>query len=58
MGPLGTMQEAAERLGGVSLRTVRRRIADGTIDAYRVGQLVRVDMSTLDRAARPIVHGD
>lgn len=37
---------AAERLG-VSVRTLRRRISDGTLRGYRVGRLIRVDANEL-----------
>lgn len=33
----------------VSTRTLRRRIADGTITGYRIGRLVRVDLDELTR---------
>ncbi len=38
----------------VSTKTIRRRIADGTIAGYRVGRLVKVDLNDLDRLVRPI----
>jgi excisionase family DNA binding protein len=31
----------------VSVKTLRRRIADGTITGYRVGRLIRVDINEL-----------
>lgn len=37
---------AAESLG-VSVKTIRRRISDGTARGYRVGRLIRVDMDKL-----------
>ena len=37
---------AAENLG-VSVKTIRRRIADGTVRGYRVGRLIRVDLDEL-----------
>ncbi|WP_341783494.1 helix-turn-helix domain-containing protein [Leucobacter ruminantium] len=37
---------AAEEFG-VSVKTLRRRIADGTIHGYRVGRLIRVDLGEL-----------
>jgi len=37
---------AAENLG-LSVKTIRRRIADGTIRGYRVGRLIRVDLDEL-----------
>jgi excisionase family DNA binding protein len=33
----------------VSVKTLRRRIADGTITGYRVGRLIRVDLNELTR---------
>ncbi|QCP05145.1 helix-turn-helix domain-containing protein [Brevibacterium sp. CS2] len=43
---LVSLTEAAERFG-VSVKTLRRRIADGTIHGYRVGRLIRVDLDEL-----------
>lgn len=43
---LVSLAEAAEHFG-VSVKTLRRRIADGTIHGYRVGRLIRVDMREL-----------
>ena len=40
---------AAESLG-VSVKTIRRRISDGTVRGYRVGRLIRVDMDELRRS--------
>ena len=49
--------EAADYLC-VNPRTVRRRIADGTITGYRFGaRLVRVDLDELDRSMRVIPTG-
>ena len=46
--------EAAEILG-ISTRTIRRRIADGSLPAYRVGpQLIRLDLNDVQRLARRI----
>jgi len=39
--------EAAERLG-ISLRTVRRRIADGSLPSVRLGRAVRIPVSALE----------
>lgn len=50
----GSMEDAARYLG-VSSKTIRRRIADGTIVAQRFGpRLVRVDMQSLALAGRPM----
>lgn len=53
-----TVNEAAEYIG-CSRKTIRRRIADGTISAYTFGnardrRLIRIKKSALDRALRPI----
>ncbi|GFZ89921.1 helix-turn-helix domain-containing protein [Nesterenkonia alkaliphila] len=46
-GPrLVSLAEAAEQFG-VSVKTLRRRIADGTVHGYRVGRLIRVDLDEL-----------
>ncbi|WP_311257185.1 helix-turn-helix domain-containing protein [Microbacterium sp. WCS2018Hpa-9] len=48
----GTMEDAARYLG-VSSKTIRRRIADGTIRAKKFGpRLVRVDMTSLEQSGR------
>ena len=48
-----TAAEAAARLG-ISLRTVRRRIADGSLPSVRIGRAVRIPAAALDLpAARP-----
>ena len=41
-----SLTEAADQFG-VSVKTLRRRIADGTIHGYRVGRLIRVDLDEL-----------
>ena len=41
-----TAAEAADRLG-ISLRTVRRRIADGSLASVRIGGAVRIPVSAL-----------
>lgn len=44
-----TIATAAERLG-LSSKSVRRRIADGTLPAYRIGpRLIRLDSVDVDR---------
>ncbi|MGP5249618.1 helix-turn-helix transcriptional regulator [Corynebacterium variabile] len=43
-----TMQSAAERTG-LSVKSIRRRIAEGHLTAYRLGQrVIRVDPSEVD----------
>lgn len=44
----------AAKLLDVSVRTLRRRIADGTLPAYRVGRLLKVNPDDLERIVRPI----
>jgi excisionase family DNA binding protein len=34
----------------VSVKTLRRRIADGTIAGYRVGRLIRVDLDEVTQS--------
>lgn len=49
-----TLAQAAARYG-VHPKTIRRRVADGTITAYRIGpRLVRVDPDEVDAAFAPI----
>lgn len=51
---LVTIPVAADYLG-VCQRTVRRRIADGTIRGYRFGpRSLRVDLNEVEAALRPI----
>ncbi|WP_278234758.1 helix-turn-helix domain-containing protein [Isoptericola sp. AK164] len=40
---LATLAETARRYG-VAERTIRRRVYDGTLRAYRIGRLLRVDL--------------
>jgi len=42
-----TAKETAERLG-ISLRTVRRRIADGSLASLKIGGVVRIPVSALE----------
>ncbi|QAY68656.1 helix-turn-helix domain-containing protein [Xylanimonas protaetiae] len=44
---LVSLHDAAERFH-VSIKTLRRRIADGTITGYRIGRLVRVDLDDVE----------
>lgn len=51
---LVAIDAAAEYLA-VSTKTIRRRIADGTITGYRVGsRLLRVDIDELESIIRPV----
>lgn len=46
----------AAALEGLCQKTIRRRIADGTLKAYRLGpRLIRVDAESLSQLARPMV---
>lgn len=52
-----TLRQAADRLG-VSEKTLRRRIADGTLVAYRVGpRLIRVRALDVDALLRGFPRG-
>ncbi|WP_233140198.1 helix-turn-helix domain-containing protein [Cellulosimicrobium sp. KWT-B] len=44
---LVSLRDAADHLH-VSVKTVRRRISDGTITGYRVGRLVRLDLDDIE----------
>ena len=51
--------EAAAGSIGVHPRTLRRRIAEGQLRAYRVGpRAIRVKAADLDAMLRPIPTGD
>ncbi|WP_193596613.1 DNA-binding protein [Microbacterium sp. YJN-G] len=43
---LVSLAVAADRFG-ISIKTLRRRISDGTVHGYRVGCLIRVDLDEL-----------
>lgn len=48
----GTLEDAAAMMG-VSTKTIQRRIADGTITAYRLGsRTVRIDLDELPTEVR------
>jgi len=51
-----SLAHAADRTG-VSIRTLRRRIACGQLAAYRTGRLIRVDPGDVDRLLAPIPTG-
>ena len=44
-----SIQDAASR-AGVSVKTIRRRIDDGVLRAYRLGRIIRLDPMQVDRA--------
>jgi excisionase family DNA binding protein len=49
--------QAAE-YAGVSVKTIRRRILDGSLPAQRFGpRLLRLDRADLDRLFRPVPAG-
>ncbi|ACV79821.1 hypothetical protein Namu_3496 [Nakamurella multipartita DSM 44233] len=50
---------AAAEFAAVNPRTIRRRISDGTITAYRVGpRILRVDLNEVEnKLLRPIATG-
>ena len=49
-----SLAQAATR-AGMSVRTLRRRVADGSLPAYRTGpRMIRVRTSDVDRLMRPI----
>ena len=48
-----SLSSAAEAYD-VSTKTVRRRISDGTLPAYRIGGQVRIKETDLDRLAHRI----
>lgn len=47
-----SVQDAARR-ASVSEKTIRRRIDEGVLKAYRVGRLIRLDPLQVDRALDP-----
>ena len=49
-----TIAEAADALS-VSIKTIRRRIADGSLDARRIGpRLIRVNLASLELVGEPV----
>lgn len=51
---LASIAVAAERYD-VNPRTIRRRIADGTLTGYRIGRIIKVDLLEADEVMlRPI----
>ena len=48
-----SIQDAALRVG-VSEKTIRRRIQDGVLRAYRLGRIIRLDPIQVDEAFSPV----
>lgn len=48
-----TLADEAFRLG-ISVKTLRRRIASGDLPAYKVGRVIRVNPADVDALLRPI----
>lgn len=48
-----SIQDAASRTG-VSVKTIRRRIDDGVLRAYRLGRIIRLDPVQVDQAFTPV----
>ena len=57
-GPrLVSLKDAADYAGCIP-RTIRRRVADGSLTGYRFGpRLIRVDLNELEALIRPIPTG-
>ncbi|MBM6401441.1 excisionase family DNA-binding protein [Phycicoccus sonneratiae] len=51
-----SLSQAAVRTG-ISTKTLRRRIADGTLTAYRCGRLIRLDPEDVDRILVKVPNG-
>lgn len=49
---------AASEYADVSTKTIRRWIAESKVPGYRAGRLIKVDLTELDAALRPMVGGD
>ncbi|RIX35362.1 DNA-binding protein [Corynebacterium falsenii] len=48
-----SLKEAADRVG-VSVKTLRRRIAEGNLPAYRSGRIIRVRAADVDEMMQPV----
>jgi excisionase family DNA binding protein len=49
---------SAAEYAGVSAKTIRRRILDGSLPAHRFGpQLIKIDRADLDQLFRPVPAG-
>ena len=53
--PWLTIQEAAD-LFKVSTKTIRRRLADGSIPALRLGGVIRINPADLAQAGAPVQY--
>ena len=52
-----TLEDAADMLG-CTTRTIRNRIADGSLTGYRLGKrAIRVDLADVEALLRPIPAG-
>lgn len=50
-----TKLSAAAEMKGVSTKTLRRRIADGSLTGYRLGsRIILIDLDELDDLLKPI----
>lgn len=52
-----TLKAASERTG-VSVRTIRKRIAAGELCAYRLGRIIRIKPEDLDSLFTPTRTGE
>ncbi|MFE1515177.1 helix-turn-helix domain-containing protein [Corynebacterium bovis] len=48
-----SLKEAALRWG-ISVKTLRRRIAEGKLHAYRTGRIIRVNAADVDAMMQPV----
>lgn len=51
--PFTSLQAGAETYG-VSVDTLRRRVRDGSLPAYRNGRLIRIKVADLEALFRPV----
>ncbi|MFD0865330.1 helix-turn-helix domain-containing protein, partial [Tessaracoccus lubricantis] len=47
---IGTPPQELAELFGITTKTVRRRIAEGTLPAFRVGRQIRIDVTAAEDA--------
>ena len=50
---LASVAQAAD-YAAVCTKTIRRKIADGTLTAYRADRIIRVDLDSVDSWLKPI----